>query len=113
MVACEAVKPRLVRSNAFRDDRVVHNMPYLSPASLGRMSQPGHRVRADAAIALRNIRPGSVIISQPEKNALGALVCAQGKHDFVTFAEFRNNALCTYHFTPSFSIAACMAGASQ
>ena len=51
------------------------------------MGQPYHRVAADVAIALRDVRPVDVLF-QPEKNAQSALVCALGQHDFVTFAEY-------------------------
>jgi hypothetical protein len=53
------------------------------------MGEPGYRMAADAAIALGDVRPGGVL-SQPEKDTLGTLVCASGQHNFVTFTERRN-----------------------
>jgi hypothetical protein len=43
-------------------------------------------VAADAAIALRDIRPVDVL-SQMKKDAKGALVGAFGQHHFVTLTE--------------------------
>jgi hypothetical protein len=54
------------------------------------MGEPCQGMTADAAIALRNVRPVGVL-SQPEKNTRGALVWAMGQHDFVTFAEYRTS----------------------
>src|ERR1035437_10405823 len=54
------------------------------------MAQPRHRVAADIAIALRNIRPVGVL-SQPEENTQGTLVRAFSQHHFVAFAECRTS----------------------
>src|SRR5260370_12015609 len=71
----------------------------------GGMSEPGHRVAADGAIAFRDVRPLDVL-AQPEKNARGALVCTIGQHDFVTFLECRTSRFSAHHvcLPPSFSI---------
>src|SRR5260370_34693251 len=61
-----------------------------------RMSQPYHRVAADVAIALVNVRPGDVLF-QPDKNAQRARVGALGQHDFVTFAECRTSRSGAHH----------------
>ena len=60
------------------------------------MGEPRHRVAADAAVALRDVRPVDVL-SQPEKNTRSALVCAFGQHDFVSLAECRNSRMWAYH----------------
>jgi hypothetical protein len=50
------------------------------------MRQPFHRVTADAAITLGDVRPLDVF-SQPEKNAGSTLVGAIGQYDFVAFVK--------------------------
>src|ERR1017187_79313 len=67
------------------------------------MGEPCHRMAADAAIALGDIRPVDVLF-QPEKDTRSALVCALGQHDLVTFAECRTNRSGAQHvrLPPSF-----------
>jgi len=48
------------------------------------MGEPGHRVAANGAIALVDIRPIGVVL-QPEKYTMRTLVCAFDQHDFVAF----------------------------
>src|SRR5687768_16002546 len=68
------------------------------------MGEPHHRVAANASIALRDIGP-PVVLSQPEKYTLRALVWPPGQHDFITFVKFstfRFNA--HHHFRVSFRL---------
>src|ERR1044071_132696 len=60
------------------------------------MAQPSHRVAADGAIALRNVRPVDVF-SEPHKNAQSTLVCAVGQHDLISFVEYSANRFLADH----------------
>ena len=50
------------------------------------MSEPLHRVRAHAAIALGDVGPLRVL-AQMEEDAGGALIASAGEHDLIAFAE--------------------------
>ncbi len=54
------------------------------------MGEPYHRMAADATLMLKDIRPPHVL-SQPEKDAKRALVCALREHDLVTIVEYRTD----------------------
>src|ERR1017187_5744162 len=60
------------------------------------VGEPCHRVAADGAIALRDVRPVDVV-PQTEKNSQGALVGAIGQYDFIAFVEYRRRGLIAHH----------------
>jgi hypothetical protein len=69
------------------------------------MGKPFHRMAADTAVTLRDVRPLGIFF-QPEKDTKGPLVGAFGQYDFVTFAECGDGRFCARHFRepPSFSV---------
>src|SRR5271157_807757 len=54
------------------------------------MGEPLHRMAADGAIALFDVRPFGVRI-KVQKHAVASLVCALGQHNLVALAEHRTN----------------------
>jgi hypothetical protein len=65
------------------------------------MGQPYYGVATDHTISLPNICPVGVL-SQVEKNAQRAPICAIGQHDLFTFTECGVNRHSAHHFRVPF-----------